>query len=861
MSRNKIITTTFLLFLALDNKFFATGEEKQFIYSGFSGSDILANGTAVVTQNGLLHLTNGTTQSKGQAFHPAPLHFHEHGSNGTRVRSFSASFVFAIRSIAPGVSAQGLTFFVSPTKNLSSAFSNQFLGLLNKKNNGNMSNHIFAIELDTVLNNDMMDINDNHVGININDLRSVDSYNAGYYDNKNGTFCNLTLASFDMMQVWVDYNGESKLISVTLAPLHIAKPAKPLLTTTYDLSRVLKNKSYVGFSSSTGILDTHHYVLSWSFGMDQPSPVIDVNKLPKLPRLGPKPQSKLLVIILPIASATFVLAIISALIVFRRGQLRYAEVREDWEVEFGPHRFCYKDLFHATEGFKSKHLLGIGGFGSVYKGVLQKSKSEVAVKRVSHESRQGMKEFIAEIISIGRLRHKNIVQLHGYCRRKGELLLVYDHMPNGSLDKYLHSHDNQQRLDWSQRFHIIKGVASGLLYLHEDWEKVVVHRDIKASNVLLDAEMNGRLGDFGLARLYDHGSDPQTTRVVGTMGYVAPELARMGRASVLTDVFAFGVFLLEVTCGRRPIEQSEEQDCPIMLVDWVLMHWRNGSLTDMVDKRLQNDYNADEACLALKLGLLCSHSLSSARPNMRQVMQFLENNILFPDEMLAEILSHGGPEHIIVSSPPPAMSRVNRPCFFPILVLIIIIIIIIISLLVIVLLSCFTTATDNGQFLRGLTLDGAATVLQGGLLELTNGTGMMKGHAFHPIPFCLRKSPGAEVRSFSASFVFVIVSAYRGVGTDGMPFVVAPSSNFSDTNAAQHLGLFNYINNGTMSKHIFAVEIDTVRNNEFMDIDSNHIGIDIYGLRSLNSSSAGYYDNNTGGFRNMSLISGEAVQI
>ncbi|KAG8081411.1 hypothetical protein GUJ93_ZPchr0007g5007 [Zizania palustris] len=574
---------------------------------------------ATVTPNGLLHLTNGTAQFKGQAFHPAPLRFHERGT----VRSFSASFLFAIRSIAPGVSAHGLTFFVSPTNNLLSAFSNQFLGLLTRNNNGNTSNHIFAVELDTVQSNDMRDINDNHIGIDINDLRSVSSHSAGYYDNRNRSFCNLTLASFEAMQVWVDYNGDSKLVSVTLAPLHTAKPLRPLLTTTYDLSKVIKNQSYVGFSSSTGILDTHHYVLGWSFGMDQPAPAIDVNKLPKLPRLGPKPQSKLLVITLPVATATFVLATVSAIFVVRRRQMRYAELREDWEVEFGPHRFSYKDLFHATEGFKNKHLLGIGGFGRVYKGVLGKSKLEVAVKRVSHESRQGMREFIAEIVSIGHLRHKNIVQLHGYCRRKGELLLVYDHMPNGSLDKYLHySHENQQTLAWSQRFHIIKGVASGLLYLHEDWEQVVVHRDIKASNVLLDAEMNGRLGDFGLARLYDHGSDPQTTHVVGTMGYIAPELARMGRASVLTDVFAFGVFLLEVTCGRRPIEQRGEHDFPTMLVDQVLMHWRNGSLPDAVDQRLQDDYNVDEACMALKLGLLCSHSLPVRRPNMRQAMQF-----------------------------------------------------------------------------------------------------------------------------------------------------------------------------------------------------------------------------------------------
>ena len=433
------------------------------------------------------------------------------------------------------------------------------------------------------------------------------------------------------MQVWVDYDGKRKQIDVTLAPLQMAKPKKPLVSTTYDLSTVLKDRSFVGFSSSTGILDSHHYVLGWSFGMSQPAPAIDINKLPKLPRIGPKPHSKLLEITLPVASATFVLALVTVIFLVIRRKIRYAELREDWEVEFGPHRFSYKDLFHATEGFKNKHLLGVGGFGRVYKGVLRKSKSKVAVKRVSHESRQGMREFIAEVVSMGRLRHKNIVQLLGYCRRKGELLLVYDYMPNASLDKYLHD-DTMQTLDWAQRFRIIQGVASGLLYLHEDWEQVVIHRDIKASNVLLDSEMNGRLGDFGLARLYDHGTDPQTTHVVGTMGYIAPELTRMGRASTLTDVFAFGVFLLEVTCGRRPIAQQDGQDTdtPFMLVDWVLEHWQIGSLPNVVDTRLLNNYSVDEACLALKLGLLCSHPSPSARPNMRQVVQYLDGNTTFP---------------------------------------------------------------------------------------------------------------------------------------------------------------------------------------------------------------------------------------
>ena len=240
-----------------------------------------------------------------------------------------------------------------------------------------------------------------------------------------------------------------------------------------------------------------------------------------------------------------------------------------------------------------------------------------------------MKEFVAEVATIGRLRHRNLVQLLGYCRRQGELLLVYDYMPNGSLDKFLH-HRNSLILNWDQRFRIIRGVACSLLYLHEDWEQVVLHRDIKASNVLLDAEMNGRLGDFGLARLYDHGTDPHSTHVVGTMGYLAPELGHTGRASKASDVFALGVFMLEVACGRRAVVQDEHGDHHL-LVDWVAEQWRRGTVADAVDPRLRGDFAVEEAGLVLKLSLLCSHPLPGARPGIRQITQFLDGSAPLPE--------------------------------------------------------------------------------------------------------------------------------------------------------------------------------------------------------------------------------------
>ncbi|KAF8669365.1 hypothetical protein HU200_051706 [Digitaria exilis] len=566
-------------------------------------------------------LTNGTIQKKGHALHPSPLPFRDpNARNATAARSFSTTFVFAIFGPYADLSSHGLAFFVASDRSvLYTALPGQFLGLLNDTDNGNRSSHVFAVELDTLFNADFHDMNSNHVGVDVDSLDSTVAANAGYYDDGTGQFKLLTLISRKAMQV-----------TVTMAPLGLARPKKPLLQTTIDLSGVLQqDTAFAGFTSATGILFSRHFVLGWSFALDEPAPALNISALPALPRAWPKPRSNVLEIVLPMASATLVLAVGVSIYALVRWRIKYAELREDWEVAFGPHRFSYKDLFHATRGFSDKQLLGAGGFGSVYKGVLLKSNMEVAVKKVSHESKQGMKEFIAEVVSMGRLRHRNLVQLLGYCRRRGELLLVYDYMPNGSLDRYLYDR-SKGTLCWPQRFHIIRGVASGLLYLHEDWEQVVIHRDVKASNVLLDSEMNGRLGDFGLARLYDHGTDAHTTHVVGTMGYLAPELGHTGKATPATDVFSFGAFLLEVTCGRRPVEQDEHGNHSV-LVDWVTQRWRGGSIVDAADTMIRDGFNPDEVSLVLKLGLFCSHTLPNARPTMREVMQYLDGDMVLPD--------------------------------------------------------------------------------------------------------------------------------------------------------------------------------------------------------------------------------------
>ncbi|XP_044473059.1 L-type lectin-domain containing receptor kinase IV.1-like [Mangifera indica] len=610
----------------------AAGDETLgFVYNGFQSANLTIDGIAEFTSKGLLRLTNETKQRSGHAFYPNPITFKQSSLTNSTAFSFSTTFVFGIQTGEyPTINGHGIAFVIAPTRGLPGARPSQYLGLFNLTNNGNASNHVFAVELDTIQSSEFFDINDNHVGIDINELKSANSSAAGYYEDRSGQFKNLTLISGQPMQVWVEYNGDQKQIDVTLAPFNRGKPSTPLLSLSYDLSSVLNNAMYVGFSSSTGSVLTNHYILGWSFKMNGQAEALALSQLPKLPRIGPKRRSKFLTIGLPVILSSLILAAVSGIVYVIRRKRKFAEVLEEWELEYGPQRFKYRDLYVATKGFKDKELLGSGGFGRVYRGVLRSSKLEIAVKRITHESRQGMREFIAEIISIGRLRHRNLVPLLGYCRRKGELLLVYEYMPNGSLDKYLYDQP-KVTLNWRQRFRVIKGVALGLFYLHEEWEQVVIHRDVKASNVLLDGEFNGRLGDFGLARLYDHGTDPRSTHVVGTVGYLAPEHTRTGKATRSTDVFSFGAFLLEVACGRRPIEPRAESEDVEILVDWVFGFWCRGEILEARDQNLGSDYVEDELEVVLKLGLLCSHSEPASRPSMRQVVQYLEKDAPLPE--------------------------------------------------------------------------------------------------------------------------------------------------------------------------------------------------------------------------------------
>ncbi|CAN6447214.1 unnamed protein product [Victoria cruziana] len=628
-----------LLLLVPQPNIAATSTANSFIYNnGFNKAGLLLFDESVVSPTGALQLTGGVRAlwEKGHAFYGQRLSFKQPlSSAANKTVSFSTRFVFAIVTETDEFyGGNGLAFAIAPST-LSNTSGGDYLGLVRNVTNGNFSNHLFAVEFDTFQGTWLKDINDNHVGVDINGVISNNSASAAYITD-DGNSERIDLKSGQLIQAWIDYNGSEKWISVTIAPIaHSSKPTKPLISYSIDLYPVLFDSMYVGFSSGTSRMTSAHYILAWSFAINGEAQELDLSCLPKIPKNKSSWKSSKILPYSTTFSLLFLMMIGSgAYLVYKRRKLT-SETIEEWELDY-PHRLPYKDIFRATGGFSEKELLGRGGFGSVYRGLLPSNGMEVAVKKVAHDGKQGMKEFVSEVSSLGRLRHRNLVQLQGWCRRKDELLLVYEFMPNGSLDIFLFS-KKERHLSWDDRFKILKGIASGLLYLHEGWEQVVIHRDVKASNVLLDAELNGKLGDFGLARLYEHGANPQTTHIVGTLGYMAPELSITGKATTSSDVFGFGAFLLEMACGRRPVEAMRPSD-EVVLVSWVHTCWRRGELLSVVDERLGKKYVADEVELVLKLGVVCSQAVPEARPSMRQVVQFLNGDVPLQEVPLEKLV-------------------------------------------------------------------------------------------------------------------------------------------------------------------------------------------------------------------------------
>ncbi|KAD4179304.1 hypothetical protein R6Q59_022836 [Mikania micrantha] len=603
-----------------------------------SGEIVLTNGS-YITDEGIQVTPNeiGIDRSgkAGRATYFSPFHLWDNRSG--ELASFSTNFTFVIAAIGETWYADGLTFFLAQNNYVIT--TGGAMGLPVNGTTYAATSQFVAVEFDTYPNewDPMLDWNTSmrdHVGISISNLTSV-RYQKWSSNITGGGEC----------QAWITYDSISNNLSVSFTGYQNNTPIRQdELVYTVDLRRELPEWVIFGFSAATGEGFEMNNVKSWSFNSSNlqidentgisPSPGPDPRK--ELPDPVNNKNSKAGLIVG--LSVTIIVLSVFAFVLWRRHKKKVkeqeaeedsfdVEMNNEFEMGTGPKRFSYHELAHSTSDFAEKEKLGEGGFGGVYRGFLKDSNTHVAVKRVSKSSKQGMKEYASEVRIISRLRHRNLVQLIGWCHQKGELLLVYEYMENGSLDSHLFNH--KSLLTWVTRYKIAHGLASALLYLHEEWDQCVLHRDIKSSNVMLDSNFNAKLGDFGLAKLVDHDKGSQTTMLAGTLGYMAPECLLTARATKESDVFSFGVVVLEIACGRKPIEYKAPEK-QVRLIDWVWELYGNGNLLEAADASLGSDFVEDEIKLLMIVGLWCAHPDSEHRPSMRQAIKVLNSEASVP---------------------------------------------------------------------------------------------------------------------------------------------------------------------------------------------------------------------------------------
>ncbi|CAA0839070.1 Proline-rich receptor-like protein kinase PERK1 [Striga hermonthica] len=290
--------------------------------------------------------------------------------------------------------------------------------------------------------------------------------------------------------------------------------------------------------------------------------------------------------------------------------------------------FTYEELALATDNFSGNNLLGQGGFGYVHKGVLSDGKV-VAIKQLKVGSGQGEREFQAEVETISRVNHKHLVSLVGHCISGTQRLLVYEYVSNRTLEFHLHG-KGRPSVTWATRMKIAMGSAKGLAYLHEDCQPKIIHRDIKSANILLDDNFEAKVADFGLARLYSDTDTHVSTRVMGTFGYLAPEYALTGKLTDKSDVFSFGVVLLELITGRRPIDKTQNY-LDDNIIDWarplLTQALENNNFDGVADPKLQKDYNSIEMARMVACASVCVRHLARRRPRMSQIIRALEGSL------------------------------------------------------------------------------------------------------------------------------------------------------------------------------------------------------------------------------------------
>ncbi|EMS56151.1 L-type lectin-domain containing receptor kinase IX.1 [Triticum urartu] len=532
------------------------------------------------------------------------------------VASFSSNFTFRIRPknetdenlrlcslshVTRDGAGDGMAFFLAhfPSR-LPPNSVGENLALFNDSNRFNAAgdDRTVAVEFDAYPNS--WDHSDNHVGIDVN---SIDSR----------AYTNVTkrLVSDDaVMTAEISYDNRT---GVLIARLRIDGDKPYMVNASVDMKANLPHEVAIGFAASTGICSELHQVMSWLFSSTLDDATVATSST--------SPRRRLVRVLSAFRSSSF------SCVALRHRCHPSPSATHMGEAEFergvGPRRYRYRELVVATKDFAEEGKLGRGGFGNVDRGSLSDQDRPVAIKMLSAESSaQGRKEFESEVKIISRLRHRNLVHLLGWSDSRKGLLLVYELVPEGSLDRHIYNTD--RLLTWSERYRIILGLGSAVRYLHTEWDQCVLHGDIKPSNILLDSSRSTKLADFGLARLVEHGAGPRTTHVVmGTAGYIDPEFVRTRRPITESDVYSFGIVVLE----------------------WIWNLYEKGAIVEAVDERLKGDKQLDDCKWqlhrALVVGLWCTHPRPGVRPSVVQLM-----NVLQSEDVTLPTLSRPGPSDI-----------------------------------------------------------------------------------------------------------------------------------------------------------------------------------------------------------------------
>ncbi|CAJ1936164.1 unnamed protein product [Sphenostylis stenocarpa] len=607
---------------------------QSFEYPNFSSTyikQLMLEGNASTAGSAIKLTVNATDPSNmfgtaGRVTHPVQINLRDKNSN--EPRDFVTNFSFAVSSNKSSY-GDGLAFFLAspnlPSTNDMVQLRGGSLGI--GLTDGRQELHprgyqFVAVEFDTYTN--PWDPVGAHVGININDMNSKIHETWWMNITQDEVNCNCSIV----------YDSRNNILNVYFTG-YIFIDGKVTQTTQHlsfpiNITQQLPDSVIIGISAATGKYYEEHTLLSWSFSAT-PSTKDD-----------PKKERKVIIIKMLEgigigAGLFFIMFGLVHILLWRMAKGREVDhtseaisdtnMDDEFQMSSGPKKISYHELATATNNFEETQKLGQGGFGGVYKGYFKDSNTYAAIKRISADSKQGVKQYTAEVMIISQLRHKNLVKLTGWCHKKNDFLLIYEYMENGSLDSHLFR--GESILSWEVRYSIALGLASALLYLQEECEKCVLHRDIKSSNIMLDSNFNPKLGDFGLARLVDHDKGSETTDVAGTMGYLAPEYMNTGQARKESDIFSFGVVVLEIATGRKAIHHKHMEG-EVSVVEWVWGLYGLRNLLAAVDPNLHGEFDEQQMECLLIVGLWCANPDSASRPPVRQVINVLNSEASLP---------------------------------------------------------------------------------------------------------------------------------------------------------------------------------------------------------------------------------------